>query len=205
MKSDPFKALLFVAGLVLAPAARASVPTPAVVPSLDCRSATTSRVEELVCKDERLASLDSKLARVLVDAQAKAVKERPPLLRASQRRWIRERNDCWKKKAQRECVEQSYRLRIAELQARYRLVPGNGPISYRCDGMRNGTVVVTFFRTEPPTLIARRGEQTSLMFIQASASGSKYQSQNESLWEHQGEATIVWGRSSSPMRCQPGS
>jgi len=71
--------------------------------------------------------------------------------------------------------------------------------------MRNGTVVVTFFRTEPPTLIARRGEQTSLMFIQASASGSKYQSQNESLWEHQGEATIVWGRGSSPMRCQPGS
>jgi len=65
MKSDPFKALLFVAGLVLAPAARASVPTPAVVPSLDCRSATTSRVEELVCKDERLANLDSKLARVL--------------------------------------------------------------------------------------------------------------------------------------------
>ncbi|UCD78104.1 MAG: MliC family protein [Desulfobacterales bacterium] len=32
-------------------------------------------------------------------------------------------------------------------------------------------------------------------------SGAKYQGQNESFWEHQGEAAIVWGYGSPEMRC----
>jgi hypothetical protein len=31
------------------------------------------------------------------------------------------------------------------------------------------------------------------MFQQPSASGIRYQGRNESLWEHQGEASITWG------------
>jgi len=62
-------------------------------------------------------------------------------------------------------------------------------------------VVVTFFKTDPPTLIAERGDQISIMYLQPSGSGSKYQGQNELLWEHQGEATIVWGYDSPEMRC----
>jgi hypothetical protein len=62
-------------------------------------------------------------------------------------------------------------------------------------------VVVTFFKTDPPTLEAERGDQVSLMYLEPSGSGSKYQGRNESFWDHQGEATIVWGYGSSAMRC----
>ncbi|WP_371263928.1 MliC family protein [Nitrosomonas sp. Nm58] len=48
--------------------------------------------------------------------------------------------------------------------------------------------MTTFFQTDPPTLIAERGDQVSLMYLQPSASGSKYQGRNESLWEHKGGA-----------------
>ena len=59
----------------------------------------------------------------------------------------------------------------------------------------------TYFQTDPPTLIAERGDQVSLMYLQRSASGAKYQGRNESLWEHQGEATITWGYGAKEMRC----
>lgn len=52
-------------------------------------------------------------------------------------------------------------------------------------------MVVTFFKTDPQTLVAERGDSVSLMYLQPSGSSSKYQGRNESLWEHQGEATIV--------------
>ncbi|MCT7656050.1 hypothetical protein MBH78_18370 [Oceanimonas sp. NS1] len=32
------------------------------------------------------------------------------------------------------CVQQQYRLRTTELQARYRLVPERGPFRFACDG-----------------------------------------------------------------------
>jgi hypothetical protein len=92
-------------------------------------------------------------------------------------------------------------MRIAELQARYRLVPGQGPVTYVCDGQPVNQVIATFFTTDPPTLIAERGDQVSLMYLQPSASGSRYQGRNEVLWEHHGEATITWGFDSPEMRC----
>jgi uncharacterized protein len=170
-------------------------------PSFDCGKVKTGSIEEMICKDDGLVALDRKLAEVYAAASQKAVNEHPPVLKAEQRGWIKGRNDCWKSGDRRRCVEDNYRLRIAELQAKYRLVPGNGPITYGCDGNPKSEVVVTFFKTDPPTLIAERGDQVSLMYLQPSASGAKYQGRNESLWEHHGEATITWGYGSPEMRC----
>ena len=170
-------------------------------PSFDCGKVEAGSIEEMVCKDKGLAALDRKLAEVYSAASQKAVNEHPPVLKAEQRGWIKGRNDCWKSADRRKCVEDNYRLRIAELQARYRLVLGNGPITYACDGDPKNEVVVTYFQTDPPTLIAERGDQVSLMYLQPSGSGAKYQGRNESLWEHQGEATITWGYGSPEMRC----
>ena len=169
-------------------------------PSFDCSKAAGS-IEQMICKDDALSTLDYKMAEVYSAASKKAVNEHPPVLRAEQRGWIKGRNDCWKSEDERECVEESYRRRIAELQARYRLVPPNGPVFYSCNGDPRNEVVATFFETDPPTLIAERGDQVSIMYLQPSGSGSKYQGRNESLWEHQGEATIVWGYGSPEMRC----
>ena len=64
-------------------------------------------------------------------------------------------------------IDQSYRRRIAELQARYRLVSAKGPFWYSCDGDPRNEVVVTFFKTDPPTLEAERGDQVSLMYLES--------------------------------------
>jgi uncharacterized protein len=172
----------------------------AAEPSFDCNKAA-GPIEEMICGDDALAALDRKLAEVYAAAARKAVNEYPPGLKPEQRGWIKGRNDCWKSDDPRQCTESSYRWRIAELQARYRLVPQKGPFWYTCDGNPGNEVVVTFFQTEPPTLIAERGDQVSVMHLQPSASGAKYQGRNELFWEHQGEATIVWGYGAPQMRC----
>jgi uncharacterized protein len=132
----------------------------------------------------------------------KGFQRAPPVLKAEQRGWIKGRNDCWKSDDKRLCIEQSYKLRIAELQARYRLVQPSNPVSYVCDGQPAKQVIATFFQTEPPTAIAEFGDQTSLMYQQPAASGVKYQGRNETLWEHQGEARITWGYGSPEMHCR---
>ena len=122
----------------------------------------------MVCADAELSALDRKLAEVFAAASQKATNEHPPVLKAEQRGWIKGRNDCWKNENQRRCVQEEYTRRIAELQARYRLVPLNGPIRFVCDGNPANEVITTFFQTEPPTLIAERGDETSFMILQPS-------------------------------------
>jgi uncharacterized protein len=173
----------------------------AASPSFECGKVKAGSIEEMICRDEKLAALDRKLAEVYGAASKKAANEHPPVLKAEQRGWIKGRNDCWKSDDKRRCVESVCVLRIAELQARYRLVPGKGPILYACDGDPKNEVIATFFQTDPPTLIAERGDQVSLMYLQPAGSGSKYQGRNESLWEHQGEAIITWGYGTKEMRC----
>lgn len=172
----------------------------AAEPAFDCAKAEGT-IEEMICRDAQLAELDRKLAEVYAEAARKATNEHPPVLEAEQRGWIKGRNDCWKNGDPRACTEAEYRHRTAELQARYRLVPERGPFWFACDGDPRNEVVVTFFETEPPTLIAERGDQTSLMYRQPSGSGAKYQGRNETFWEHQGEAAIVWGYDAPEMHC----
>jgi uncharacterized protein len=97
-------------------------------PSFDCTKVDTGSVEETICKDAGLSGLDRKMTEVFEAASKKAVNEHPPVLKAEQRGWIKGRNDCWKDADKRHCVEGSYDSRIAELQAKYRLVPGMGPV-----------------------------------------------------------------------------
>lgn len=170
-------------------------------PSYDCSEVEAGSIEALVCGDAGLSELDRRLAGVYREALKKAVDQYPPDLQVEQRGWIKGRDDCWKADDRRQCVEDAYVTRIAELQARYRLVAGKGPFAFACDDDRANEVVVTFFPTEPPTLIAERGDSVSLMFLQPSGSGARYQGRNESFWEHQGEATITWGYGAPKMRC----
>jgi len=95
--------------------------------------------------------------------------------------------------------------RIAELQARYRLVPQQGPVTYQCDGDPRNEVVVTFFETDPPTAIAEHGDSVSMMYLQPSASGAKYVGRNETFWEKSGEALVTWGFEAPEMRCKKAS
>ncbi|MEE4238382.1 MAG: MliC family protein [Anderseniella sp.] len=171
-------------------------------PSFDCRKVQQGSIEARICADPALSELDRKLAEVYAAASAKAKNENPPVLKAEQRGWVKSRNDCWKAADKRDCIEYAYRNRIVELQARYRLVKASPATFFACNGNPSDEVVVTFFRTDPPSLIAERGDSSSLMTLQPSGSGSRYQGRNESFWEHQGEATIVWGYGAPEMKCR---
>jgi uncharacterized protein/heat shock protein HslJ len=173
----------------------------AQTPAFDCRKAS-GEIEKQICADSELGALDRTLSVVYAAALRKARNEHPPMLKAEQRGWIKGRNACWKAADQQQCVAQAYRLRIAELQARYRLVPVSASATFICEGDSRNQVIVNFFQTDPPSLIAERGDSVSLMFQQPAASGARYQGRNESLWEHQGEATVVWGYGAPEMRCQ---
>lgn len=170
--------------------------------SFDCGKVEAGSIEELICQDTELSALDVKIAEVYEAALKKAANEHPPVLKAEQRGWIKGRNECWKNEDKRGCVEEAYRLRIAEIQARYRLVPFKGPVFYMCDDQPVNEVVATFFETDPPTLIAERGDQVSFMVLQPSGSGAKYQGRNETFWEKAGEVMVTWGYGSPEMRCK---
>jgi uncharacterized protein len=171
-------------------------------PSYACDKTEAGSIEAMICADGGLSKLDRKLADVYKAASRKAANEHPPVLKAEQRGWIKGRNDCWKSGDTGKCVEEAYRQRIAGLQARYRLVPGIGPVIYLCDGQPGNEVVTTFFRTDPPTLIAEHGDSVSLMYLRPSGSGTRYQGRNETFWEHQGQASITWGHGAPEMHCR---
>ena len=171
-------------------------------PAYACDKVEAGSIEAMICQDKDLSALDRKLAGVYAAASRKATNEHPSVLKAEQRGWTKGRNECWKSDDKRGCVQDAYQRRIAELQARYRLLPGSGPNRFICDGNPANEVIATFFRTDPPTLIAERGDSVSLMYLQPSGSGAKYQGRNENFWEHQGEALITWGHGAKQMRCK---
>lgn len=170
-------------------------------PSFSCASVKAGSIEAMVCADAALSALDRKLASVYSAAMARSENQKPDTLKAEQRGWVKGRDDCWKSSDTRACVQGEYQRRIAALQARYRLVDRIGPVRFACDGNPANEVVVTYFKTEPATLIAERGDSSSLMFQQASGSGTRYQGRNETLAEHQGEVRVVWGYEAPEMRC----
>jgi len=170
-------------------------------PSFPCDKVEQGSIEQMVCRSADLSALDRKLAQVYAAATKKAVNEHPPMLKAEQRGWVKGRNDCWKATDEGACVRGEYVRRIAELQARYRLVPFTGPVTFACDGNPANEVVATYFQTDPPTLIAERGDSVSLMFLQPGG-GTNYAGGNESLREQNGEARITWGYGAPEMACK---
>ncbi len=77
----------------------------AQTPSFSCNQVETGSIEEMICKDGALSSLDRKLADVYAQASRKATNEHPPMLQAEQRGWIKGRDECWKSDDKRACVQ----------------------------------------------------------------------------------------------------
>ena len=171
-------------------------------PSFDCGEVEAGSIAALVCQDPALAAANLRLAEVYAAALAKAGNAQPPTLKAEQRGWIKGRDACWQEADRTACVADAYRLRIAELQARYRLLAPVGSATYACDDAPGSEVTASFFATDPPSAIAERGDEVSFMVAQPAASGARYQGRNESLWEHQGVATVTWGYGAPELHCR---
>ncbi len=177
-------------------------PATAGEPSFPCDNVQAGSILDMVCQDSNLSALDRELAAVYRAAAAKVTDGQRPMLRTEQHGWIKGRDDCWKSADKHGCIEKEYQHRIAFLQANYSLVPGTGPFSYLCDNKPGNDIVITYYSTDPPTLIARYRNSTSLMFRQVAASGAKYQGRNETFWEHHGEALVTWGYGTLEMHCE---
>ena len=175
----------------------------AASPSFDCSKVDKGSTEELVCQSPELTDLDLKLADAYKAASQKAVNQHPNLLKAEQRGWIKGRDECWKSEDRNACVADSYRQRTAELQARYQLIAGKGPVHYACDGSPAKEVIATFYPTEPKTVLVEFGDSSSLMFLQPSGNGSQYLGRNETLTEGLDVTTVVWGYEAREMKCVP--
>jgi uncharacterized protein len=183
------------AGILLASACVVAQSTSS---SIDCARAM-SAAEQTVCSDASLASLDRKLVDVYASASKAASADQKNRLAADQQRWLNERNACGKSSEQATCIKERYLLRIADLQAQFKLAPSRGPFRFVCNNDPNSVMVAQYFETDPPTARFSYDGRTLTAFIQRSGSGARYGGNNVSYWEHQGEASVVWfGRQ---MKC----
>ncbi|WP_157836340.1 lysozyme inhibitor LprI family protein [Rheinheimera texasensis] len=170
-------------------------------PAFDCKQVPANSAEALICQNPRLSQLDQQLAQVFAKASTLAANEHPPQLKAEQRGWLKGRDECWKDAAQIPCMQDAYQRRIAELQARYRLVSMRGPLIYQCGVTPADDLVLSYFATEPATVIAERGDSVSLMFLQRK--GGYYIGRNETLWPQQDGVRLQWGYEAPVFSCRP--
>lgn len=181
------------AGLALAAtgacAAAGASPAPVARPSFPCDTAQAT-VEKLICSDAALAALDRELDAVYRAALAQAQGPLARPLRQAQRGWVKGRNECWKANGQdtwitaswtvntvRGCVEAQTRLRRAELQAVWRLLPPR-TVAYACQNDAANEVVVNFFDTDPATMRLERGDRTTTLWRVGGAAAGRYEGPN---------------------------
>lgn len=171
-------------------------------PAFDCAKAQGA-AEDLICQDGDLAALDQLLTEVF--GEAIAVSRAMPddgtdlkNLKATQRGWIKGRNDCWKAGDElRACIHDEYDRRIGQLTAQYGLVKAGPPMVFRCNGQAADEIVVILYppRREDLSGSARleRGDQTAAAVPLRVASGVKFAaSEGRSLWIKGKEAILEW-------------
>jgi uncharacterized protein len=160
-------------------------------PSFDCSKAA-SDAEKLVCSDESLAALDRNMAEVFKKAVESFPQDELSTLKATQRGWIKGRDDCWKEENLRDCVEYSYRSRIVELQIQSGQLEAPPYVSYECQGLDKPVMATFYGQTDPKSAVITVGNDQIIAFVSPSGSGAKFAARNVELWEHQDEATLEW-------------
>ncbi|MFM5336261.1 MULTISPECIES: MliC family protein [Aeromonas] len=179
--------------LLLAPLALFPLLASAATPSFDCHKASGA-VETLICKDAKLTALDNELADLYHKALAQLSPEQRKTEQATQRGWIKGRNECWKGQDLRQCVEDNYKLRIAELQVTGGQLMVTAPVFYRCGDQ---LMLETYFYQDAKVPVAvlnlsegNRPPLQTIAYQEPSASGARYEGQNISLFTKGDEARL---------------
>ena len=144
-----------------------------VTPSFDC-SKSTGEFEQMVCKDPALAALDRQLADTFAQALAKAGDK--ATLQASERGWIKGRDECWKADDKPACVREAYIVRIVDLRIQHGLVVIPSAVEYRCDD-NSKPFAATFYNDEPRAAVLTWGNDQAIVPAAVSASGARYAAQ----------------------------
>lgn len=172
-------------------------------PTFNCAKAQ-GEVEQLICSDEALATLDRQLDTVYRAASAKAIGKLASQLRAEQRGWVKGRNDCWKANGHptwitatwtvnsvRACVEAQYRLRTSELQAVWRLVAPR-TVAYACQHNLANELVAHHFDTGPPTIRLERGDRTVTLWQVGNPAAEQFEGPNVNLVRKDNTLAVSW-------------
>ncbi len=175
----------------------------AIEPSFDCSRADHD-AEELICRDNELAALDNKLAAVYQTVLESCPDNDRKNLKATQRGWIKGRNDCWKADDLRSCIKFAYESRITELQIQGGLVTVPEPVEYQCNGGKHDYLTAIFYQNTvlPVVVLTRVNDKNSdqvLAWPTPSGSGAKYQGGNVLFWSKGREAMVEWN--GSTLQC----
>ncbi len=166
-------------------AATDAAPVAVATPSFDCAKADGD-AQKLVCSTPELAAMDRELMRLydLALTGPNINGQRKQQLQATQRGWIKGRDDCWKADDKPACVRDQYAMRIHELRQGYADARGDdakgvskGPLALACKG-QDFLVSVTFVNTDPGAVwLSWRDQEVGLAHV-VSASGALYEGQN---------------------------
>lgn len=152
-------------------------------PSFDCAKSTSS-AEILICQDAELGRLDRDLSdryRQALDAAGSldvGADAEIGTLKATQRGWIKGRDECWKADDLSSCVLDSYQTRDAYLVARWFLQEPSKVVFWACGGSPANEVVTYFFDTARPSLRFERGDSIDFGILTRTASGARYDGEN---------------------------
>lgn len=172
-------------------------------PSFDCARAD-GQAQELVCSDPQLATMDRELARLynLAEADPQLPAQGLNELKATQRGWVKGRDDCWKADDLRQCVVTNYAERIHRLRqgsaaarAEAPQAISIGPIAFRCEGL-GAVVAATFINANPGSVFVEWGPNDQYVLPQAmSGSGARYAGKVDGgemvFWNKGREATLI--------------
>lgn len=167
----------------------------ATKPSFDCATAH-HQIEKMVCEDPELAALDVKLAGVFQEALKKveAMPNTAPQIRhmkAYELRWSRERNECARSKDAKECTAESYRYRIADLQARFFLISSKSPAVYMCRDNPKNELIATYVESDPATVRLDHSGKTVITFKDDEGDGKRFDNPQGVSFEVEGDMALV--------------
>lgn len=166
--------------------------------------AAAGTVERRVSADPALAALDRRLGQVYRAAAARAKGPLAARLRAEQRGWTKGRDECWKADGQptwitaswtvatvRDCIDAQYRVRTAELQAVWRLLPP-ATVRYGCGSTPADELVLDAFATDTPTLRLERGDRSATLWQVGPPAEGRYEGANVALVRDGRQVTLSW-------------
>ncbi|MFK8329688.1 MliC family protein [Pseudomonas sp. BJa5] len=159
-------------------------------PSFSCDKAEGMALK--VCQSPQLSELDQKLAALYQRALDQADSDTKKQLKATQRGWIKGRDECWKASDADACVLEQYQVRLVELQIRSGAVQVPAAVEFDCDDGSKPFTAVFYNQLDPQAAVLTYGDDQTIVIAQRSGSGSKYGREGVEFWEHQGEAKVKW-------------
>ncbi len=167
-------------------------------PSFDCNN-TENTVETLICDSPQLAGLDRELQTLYGSALIKYPPEEINALKATQRGWIKGRNECWKENDVGSCTSLEYKRRITELQVSTGALVVPKATLFQCAD--NSLLTVYFYDgTKIPAAVINQTPNQYFAFNTPTKKGAMYVARNESLWLTGDSA--VWQIMDKEIKCQ---